>query len=101
MARSTAQRAEDRAAMYAEQIRAALAEGDSRKALRRAHEFLLGEAAKRRDRNPGEGALVAAAVAGALWHLAADVPAYPPQRPRGGWGAVRPDDLLAEFAARA
>lgn len=98
MARSTARRAADRAGFYDEEIRKALAAGNSRKALRRAYDFLLGEAAKRREDHPGEGALTAAALAAVLWHVATTVPEHRPHRLRGGPGAVPgAGDLLAAY----
>lgn len=98
MARSAAQCASDRAAHYDREIRELLAEGSSRKALRRAYDFLLGEAAKRREDNPGEGALTDAALAAVLWHVATTVPEHRPHRPRGGPGAVPgAGDLLAAY----
>jgi hypothetical protein len=98
MARSAAQCAAARSARYGEEIRSALEAGDSRRALRRSYDYLLAEAAKRRERHAGDGALVDAALAGVLWHLAGSVPDYLPRR-RGRRAPAPPAaDLLAAFA---
>jgi hypothetical protein len=97
MARSTVQCAADRSARYDDEIRQALSAGDSRKALRRSYDYLLAEAAKRRDRHPGDGALIDAALAGILWQLAASVHEYLPRRPSRRASAPSPADLLAAF----
>lgn len=97
MARSEAQCAEDRAEYYRAEIRDALTAGDSRKAFRRAYDYLLAEAAKRRDHHAGDGALITAALAGVLWHLAGSVPGYRPRRPRARVTAPSAEDLLAAF----
>jgi hypothetical protein len=101
MARSLAQCAADRSARYDGEIRTALAAGDSRRALRRSYDYLLAEAAKRRERHPGDGALIDAALAGILWQLAASVPDYSPRRPARRALAPSPDDLLGAFTQTA
>jgi hypothetical protein len=101
MARSAAQCAADRSDRYDDDVRAALAAGDSRKALRRSYDYLLAEAAKRRDRHSGDGALIDAALAGILWQLAASVPEYSPRRPARRALTPSPDDLLVAFVQAA
>jgi hypothetical protein len=101
MSRSSEQCAADRAEFYGNEIQQALSAADSRKALRRSYDYLLAEAAKRRDRHPGDGALIDAALAGILWQLAATVPEYLPRRPARRALAPSPDDLLAAFAHSA
>jgi hypothetical protein len=97
MARSAAQCAADRAAMYDKDIRAALAAGRSSKALQRAADFLLAEAKKLREERPGDGWLTDADLAFIVHHLAAGLHAYEPPRPRGCPRVPRPVDLLAVY----
>lgn len=97
MARSSARMASDREQMYDTAIREALAAGQDWAALKRAVDYLLSEARKRRDRTPGDGALIAADLAAVLHHLAASLHDLRPARPRGHAGVPRPDSLLAVY----
>lgn len=97
MARSRARMAQDREQMYDNAIREALAAGQDWAALKRAVDYLLSEARKRRDRQPADGALIAADLAGLLHRLAASLHDLRPARPRGWTGAPRPADLLAVY----
>ena len=82
MARSRAVCAEDRELMYDGDIRRALGAGDDWKAVKKAVDYLLSEACKRRERQPADGALINSDLAGVLRCLASSVPDLPPARPR-------------------
>jgi hypothetical protein len=98
MGRSRARCAEDRELMYDSAIRSALGGGDDWKALKRAVDYLLSEAWKRRERHAADGALIASDVAGVIRCLASSLPEFCPARPPGcGRGAPRPVDLLAVY----
>lgn len=97
MARSRARMAGDREQMYDAAVREALAAGDDWAALRKAADYLLSEARKRRDRTPGDGALIVADLSGLLRCLAAGLHDLRPARPRGWTGAPRPADLLTVY----
>lgn len=98
MARSRAVCAEDRELMYDGDIRRALGAGDDWKAVKKAVDYLLSEACKRRERQPADGALINSDLAGVLRCLASSVPDLPPARPAGcPRGMPRPVDLLAVY----
>jgi hypothetical protein len=97
MGRSKGKCAEDRELMYDTDIRKALGDGDDWKALKRAVDYLLSEAWKRREQNSGDGAVIAADVARAVRAMAASLPGHPPARPPGCPRMPRPVDLLAVY----
>jgi hypothetical protein len=97
MGRSKAKCAEDRERLYDGEIRGFLAAGDDWKALKRAIDYLLSEAWKRREEKPADGALINADLAGLLRDFAATLPSLKPTRPRGFSGTPRPGDLLAVY----
>lgn len=98
MARSRVRCAEDRELMYDTEIRKALAGGDEWKAVKRATDYLLSEAWKRRERHAADGALIASDLAGVIRCIAASLPELRPERPPGcARGAPRPVDLLQVY----
>jgi hypothetical protein len=97
MARSRQECAERRERMYDDDIRKAIAAGDDWRAIKTAVDYLLSEARKRREREPGDGSLLNADVAGIVRSIAAQLHALKPERPRGCPRAPRPADLAAVY----
>jgi hypothetical protein len=97
MATGRLAKATGRAKTTEEQIRDALADGDTRKVLHLAIGALESEAKKRRDRHAGTGALIDVELAALICATAAQLVHHRPSRPPGCPRVPRPADLTRAF----